>query len=403
MLNICLFVNRAFKPALGGPWKLALANALILAILANATFVHAGPPIKSGKAAKPLSPAVAEMLNYCSGDQLSQKVTQPQCKGYTLPEDYSAPGIEQLYGAAYPNWCNRNTDSPSVFRCLFRFPKHACSAFVDVHNQWGTEQGLPWTATPITTPAGDTQCFYCRKDEPKNQTNHDGKKYCNNGAFLVPLEDPALTDELTPDSAYFCDTMVNGPYSNYPDEYQICGGTQTRAWPGMVYTIDQRKQIKDINKNAMGHNGQLKSDLSGFCWPAPPSGCKPGFSHPSRPNTCKEPETLNETKGSPLQAQIHHIVPKRNGPGCACGKNSMANAAVISASLNSYFSNKDLNTLVNVCTMPEQTEQAVIEALGKYTVQTAIQYRLTRAPKYARPLTTDPGVQLPMRKEGSLR
>jgi hypothetical protein len=81
--------------------------------------------------------------------------------------------------------------------------------------------------------------------------------------------------------------------------------------------------------------------------------------------------------GAPVN--IHHIVPRKDGSGCPCGKNSMKNAAVISRSLNNFFSNKDLNTLASKC----GTMRSEVEALNMpYNMLTEIIARLRARPKY---------------------
>src|SRR5262249_4071991 len=149
----------------------------------------------------------------------------------------------------------------------------------------------------------------------------------------------------------------------------VCGGTATQAYPGMIFTQSQKDRIKMINMNAPGHMGKLTSDLAGFCWPKPKTigGCR-GYDHPTKKDTCQEPTELTDVPYQANSPQIHHIIPRKDGIGCACGKNSMKNAAVISAGLNLYFSNKNLATLKNTCTDdPQETEQQSLAHVDPYS------------------------------------
>jgi len=87
--------------------------------------------------------------------------------------------------------------------------------------------------------------------------------------------------------------------------------------------------------NRKKNGGKIRSDLPGFMYP-----CTKGS-----PMMCTEPEFLNEpaggTSSDPNAAQVDHVASKADPRGCNWGTNSNKNAAVVSAQLNRYFSNKD--------------------------------------------------------------
>ena len=60
---------------------------------------------------------------------------------------------------------------------------------------------------------------------------------------------------------------------------------------------------------------------------------------------CTEKEFLKEPSdpyiSDPNEAQVDHVASKKDPRGCDWGTNSNKNAAVVSAQLNRYFSNKD--------------------------------------------------------------
>jgi hypothetical protein len=131
----------------------------------------------------------------------------------------------------------------------------------------------------------------------------------------------------------------------------------------MIYTTNQKDQIKNINSAKPAHGGKVKSDFAGFCYPKGSWKC-----NLVAPGICKEPFDLAEDSGKWNSPEVHHIVPKKDSRSCPCGKNAMSNAAVISKSLNSFFLNYDRNQKVSICPgEPQVTEVQFANTRPKYT------------------------------------
>lgn len=367
------------------PAMVLLGSALFFELRVSdaeaATVALAPAPPPNPAASKKLSPEMAEYFNMCkpgAGPGLKDSVLNPKCSAYRLNETFGQPAaLTPIYESLAPKYCLEGADG--AFRCLFRGPKPTCKAYVDAHNQLGQEQGLPWKATPIKNSQGGYQCFYCWSGENTDATAVDGSKYCSaNGGFDITFDNPVPQGSYS----YFCEeNIASGPYSNFPDEYEVCGGTETTAHEGMEFTLSQKARIKQINKlgNDLPEDGnQLKSDLAGFCYPKPPSGCVSPTDEVNA-TTCREPEFLTEVPYQKNSVNVHHIVPKKDGTSCPCGKNSMKNAALISRSLNTFFSNKDLTQLKSSCgTM--KTEVAALHM--PYNMLTETIAHLRARPKY---------------------
>lgn len=130
---------------------------------------------------------------------------------------------------------------------------------------------------------------------------------------------------------------VSGPYRNLPDPADVEPGALFNcvAVNSNGNFMSQKDRILEVNRNA--NRGELHSDLAGYQFPCVISGAS---------QTCIEPVHLAEPTASNvfdpgLKAQVHHVVPRKDKRSCPWGTNSYKNAAVISARLNQYFSNKN--------------------------------------------------------------
>ncbi len=144
---------------------------------------------------------------------------------------------------------------------------------------------------------------------------------------------------------------VSGPYRNQPmPTYQYGGQTLSQPKAGFTFTcakLGSNPNIKNLRElilatNIAGNGGVLKSDLAGRAYPKPASAtCHQ--SHPTNPGLCIEPTVLTLESGYKHSAQVHHEIPRKvtrdGGQSCRWGKNSMQNAAVISAQMNQVLSN----------------------------------------------------------------
>ncbi|MDC3961533.1 hypothetical protein [Polyangium jinanense] len=150
-------------------------------------------------------------------------------------------------------------------------------------------------------------------------------------------------------------TEVNGPYRNLVEVTTIKPEKDFYCSSGQVgddgKPLSQRKWILQVNRKA--HGGEIHSDLAGFTWPCVDEKCKPTI--------CTEKLVLKEPSDprvyDPDEAQVHHVVPRKDLRGCPWGTNAYKNAAVISARLNQHLFNK----------VPPEKEVAQINNVPPYT------------------------------------
>jgi len=126
-------------------------------------------------------------------------------------------------------------------------------------------------------------------------------------------------------------TAVNGPYRDLPNPDPQEVGPGKSFWCAKIDGVWQRDRILKMNRDAPAHMGKIYSDLPGYKYPCPEKA----------PMLCEEPEILNTKKYDPDSAEVHHVVPRKNGPLCPWGTNANANAAVISSRLNKFLRNKN--------------------------------------------------------------
>jgi hypothetical protein len=300
-------------------------------------------------------PRYNENKSLCNGTQLKEEVTNPVCKGWRL--DQISPD-ESFYAEEYSDACAKGANNGSNITCWFRSAKEACVAFTYVQEQrHPVKNETPYTPAEVKISDDKYACTYCWAGESKNAGG-----YCPNGNFDIFLR------SIPPEEYHeYCGAQVSGPYSNLPEDYTICGATYTQTYNGMPFVKSQRGKILAANR-ASNRNGKIRSDLAGFCYD-PPNG-NPGNcikAHPVKIGKCVEPEFLEGRtylyeRNAP---QVHHVVPAKDRRGCPCGKNSVKNAAVISAQLNRYFTNKNREAFLYGCDSG-MTEIEKVNSLPKY-------------------------------------
>ena len=230
-------------------------------------------------------------------------------------------------------------------------------------------------------PASTADYFSCYVYWKKDDSNPDspcitGSEYIKNppndtGDFYTLVEWNACQANQ---SLEYCDnTDVEGPYRLIPDMYTACGTVYDETNginKGMEYQQSQKETIRNINRAKPEHNGQLVSDLAGFCYPKPPNVKKCLKSHQANPNLCEEPGLDEKDKPLVYQkpynqqnaAEINHVLPKKDTRGCPCGKNSNKNAVLISRQLNRYFTNTPRTEIKDSCT--NKTELEIVNEIG---------------------------------------
>jgi hypothetical protein len=320
---------------------------------------------------QPLNPAVAELLNLCSGGELKASVKNPVCKRWKIDNAGSSgtgnPGVEEThYTSNYKTSCYRGGPNKPFF-CFFRQPEAACRAYGKVQGLMVGQTLCP-TGNMAINSTEMFRCSFCSVNQVPACTS-SGKyipgEVCGGGTTVFGYLD--IVNDI---SVSFCDTVISGPYSNYDatHAYQVCGTTQTQTYRGMVFTLDQKAQIRAINraKNGLPSNSQLlKSDMAGYCYPK--TGKQPCNETSRGSGICREPEFVKAASGSWDSNQIHHVLPRNDRRGCACGTNSMSNAVVISRSLNRHLSNADRKSLTTMCPgMSTANEVEFVNALPKY-------------------------------------
>ena len=322
------------------------------------------PPAKKATA---LNAVLSERKALCkdglAGGGLKPEHTSPSCKRWHVSEAGTQEAEEHIYTQQYPKSCFTGGDG--LFRCYFKEEgKDVCRYMANVRtlylDPWkfdarGNQVPDYFCGTGAMPPPQQGvppvfRCAYCRSGEPANLAQkckkQNGKpvylpgEVCGEGTTLIELVD------IVEENVSYCNTPVSGPYSNFDQNhsYTVCGTTQTQAHRGMIYTINQKKQITDINRAKPAHGGKVKSDFAGFCYPKGSWKCDQ-----VAPGICKEPFNLAEAHGQWNSPEVHHIVPKKDTRSCPCGKNSMSNAAVISKSLNAYLTNSDRAQIKSIC------------------------------------------------------
>ena len=335
-----------------------------------------------------------ENQKLCRNGELMAELTNPVCLRWQITSVGSNTQESQMYNQSYPSACYPGSDMN--MRCFFMnrvakyssattaaeanalkkiaaatggnliHPRKACEAYADVQTQWSAAQTPPTTPAnqrpfcgngQLPSPGGvlDQQQFMCglclQGENGCTAANGKGKFVPGNACINFSGAPIQLRDVLQEQNASYCNTEINGPYSDFaPDHsYQVCGKTYTETYRGMVFTEDQKKKIRDINKKSTTNGtNAAKSDFAGFCWPKLANMDCVETSAGS--GICKEQATLVNFPFSAWNAsQIHHILPRTDKRECACGTNSVKNAAIISNHLNQYFMTNDRNQIFTNC------------------------------------------------------
>ncbi len=217
-------------------------------------------------------------------------------------------------------------------QCFFVSAKDACDGIVLMNNTIEKNGTMYKSGTVIPGDKNSATCSLKIDDLTSQPTplNYDPR--------------PARSDDAIDTAGEtFIATAVTGPYSQQnPSFVPKAGGSYNCQKITNENGKSESLRSLIVRVNKMGNNGVVTSDLAGYPYPKPANSPCAGTFDPNT-NTCFEPTMLSETAGKPTSAQVHHIVPRsaKGPPACPWGKNSMANAAVISAQLNQVLFNKN--------------------------------------------------------------
>ena len=186
--------------------------------------------------------------------------------------------------------------------------------------------------------------YTCKPDGVGNYTLQIGPDVAN-----VTYITYQTAPRQTPDTDIMgVPTGVNGPYRDLPDPAGVAPGNLFNVNSGVSDgdggVLTQAGYMLQVNKNA--NDGGILSDLKGYTWPCP--GEDGGVT------LCTEVDFLDPDAG-PTQANVHHVVPKKDKRCCPWGTNAYKNAAVISRTLNLHLSN-DNPTVKEVMQLNDPTK-----------------------------------------------
>jgi len=246
------------------------------------------------------------------------------------------PGLRAKYIAAFGNACYMSESETPTFNCFYEKWEDACADAVKIAKVFGAD---PYKEGYECQPVGNG-----------DYTLQVGPDVSN--TITIYYEDAPLRSSLI--DVKSVPTEVSGPYRNLvevtpvkPDKGFYCtsGQVNERGEP-----LDQKEWILEVNRKA--HKGEIHSDLAGFEYPCV-KDCKK--------TTCIEPLVLKKPSDpyvyDPDEAQVHHVVPRKDPFRCRWGTNAYKNAAVISARLNQYLYNK----------VPPENEVVQINKVLPYT------------------------------------
>ncbi len=316
-----------------------------LSVVANAALAAPNPKPGGGS------------TNPCNGAQnvaAASALAQSCTAGFKIAAFPQSQSKAATYIAKYPVDCY--LDVNQTIQCFFTSTKAACDAAVYMENTI-ENLGTKWKLEKITPDGGSSPDATCVMDvlplpamgEPFKQMVH------------VSMQNPKAARSETLSFPNLGIVSFAGPYRNQPDPPQVSGSTKIPGpQPGMSYS-DRCTAVADANGNVVkdatnaplrlntmiiGLNaaahpnkvtkiGEVTSDLAGYRYLR--LGKTPCIKDDPKPGWCVEPAVLG---GGPQNSpQVHHMVPAHYPGSCVWGKNSMANAVVISAQLNRYFSN----------------------------------------------------------------
>lgn len=266
-----------------------------------------GPPVgKLRKSQGPHVPTLPELAK-CSDVEVDE------CTQYRIEllGDTNNIELRKKYKAAFGQACY--VSAANSFNCYFKTPQKACQEVLKVPLIFGA---APYQNHPMTckqVPGTENWSLQTGSD-PANVT------------YMVfetpPMQHPLLWVDGVPT------LEVNGPYRNLPEPSKVLPGKGFDCL--RIDGVEQKERILQMNRKKNG--GKIRSDLPGFTWPCDePSG------------TCTEEEFLLEPSKTynKNRAEVDHVASRKDPRNCDWGTNSNKNAAVVSARLNKYFSNKD--------------------------------------------------------------
>ena len=243
------------------------------------------------------------------------------CMRYRIPilgDPVTDVALRSKYLAAFGSACYMSV--AGTFDCFYQEWEDACADAAKIAELYG--------AAPYH------KGYTCQPDGEGNYTLQVGPDPAIE-IFINYLEAPLQSSLIEVKSV---PTEVNGPYRNLVEVTSIVPEKKFYCSSGQVgddgEPLDQREWILQVNRKA--HGGKIHSDLAGFTWPCLNEKCEP--------TTCTEKLVLKEPSDprvyDPDEAQVHHVVPRKDLRGCPWGTNAYKNAAVISARLNQHLLNK---------------------------------------------------------------
>ncbi|UQA61311.1 hypothetical protein [Polyangium aurulentum] len=251
--------------------------------------------------------------------------------------------LRAKYIAAFGDACYLSEGG--AFNCFYKTPQEACDAGVLVAEVFGA---APYDKNyPACERIAGTE-NYARQVGPDPAIN-----------IVISYEPaPRQTPLVEVDGV---PTEVSGPYRNLPELKDLWPGNHFYCYSGMVDGngdgLTQQAWILQVNRNAHKGDagvGEIHSDLAGFKWPCTVMNekCEEVTVECEEPLVLPDPEDPVGTKPN-----VHHVVPMTDKRSCPWGTNSNKNAAVISAKLNKWLSNKN----------PPEEEVKRLKAAPAYT------------------------------------
>jgi len=243
---------------------------------------------------------------------------------YHIPLDGSPStdvALRNKYIAAFGSACYMS--EAGTFGCFYEKWQDACADAVRMAEVYGA---APYDKSYTCQPVAGTEDYTL-------QVGPDVANQITINYQAAPRQSPLVEVDGVP-------TEVSGPYRNLTEPQTLRPGEDFYCDSGMVDAdgdaLTQQKWILQVNRNKNG--GKIRSDLAGFTWPCTNEKCEPVV--------CTELTFLGDPDKKPLkypatEAQVHHVVPRKDQRRCAWGTNSNKNAAVISRELNQFFSNNN--------------------------------------------------------------
>lgn len=278
-----------------------------------------GGPSASECPAPAVDPAVPEPTS-CPAP------VEDPCERYRLEllgDPTNNPTLRAKYIAAFGDACYQADNANRTFDCWYETWEEACKEAARIGAVSGN---APYDPGYECQPDGKGNYWLQTGSDPSIRT----WVYFDNAPRQTPLVE---VDGML--------VEVNGPYRNLPEPPTVGPGQPFNKCDSGVLGADgkpllQHTYILQVNRNA--HGGKIHSDLAGFTWL-----CKRMDENCNEvEEVCTEPLILPDPE-DPVGTypQVHHVVPMTDKRSCSWGTNSTKNAAVISAKLNKWLSNKN--------------------------------------------------------------